>query len=101
MKIEDAITKCNNMAKGCWLSESANRGTCPEYADSCRESAENFNQIANWLDELRELRNRKSYWIDNDGMFMCANCGGECGVMSAYCSDCGFEMCGDEDDETD
>ena len=37
-------------------------------------------------------RDQQSYWIDTDGMYACANCGGESGIMSNYCPDCGCKM---------
>ena len=31
-------------------------------------------------------------WIDRNGVYTCSNCGGEAGVMTRYCSECGCKM---------
>lgn len=43
-------------------------------------------------------RSKQSHWIDNAGMYTCAHCGSEFGVMMNYCGGCGYRMDGDPDD---
>lgn len=40
-------------------------------------------------------KEKQSHWIDTDGMYTCAHCGSECGVMMTYCGECGCRMGGD------
>lgn len=64
-------------------------------AKDFQSSADEHKQLTEWLTELKQSREKHSHWIDNAGMFTCANCGGEAGVMTNYCADCGFRMDGD------
>ena len=36
-------------------------------------------------------------WIDRGGIFECSNCSAESGVMTRFCSDCGYQMDGGVD----
>lgn len=61
-----------------------------------QQQAQEMRQLLKLLEELKQYRERKSHWIDNDGMYTCAHCGAEAGVMTWYCSDCGYRMDGDD-----
>lgn len=38
---------------------------------------------------------RHAHWIGKGGIFSCSHCGAEDGVMTSFCSSCGFRMDGD------
>lgn len=38
---------------------------------------------------------RHAHWIGRGGIFSCSHCGAEDGVMTSFCSSCGFRMDGD------
>lgn len=58
-------------------------------------AVQEMRQFLKWLEELKQFRERKSHWIDSDGLYICAHCGAEAGVMTWYCSECGYGMDGD------
>lgn len=44
---------------------------------------------------------RHAQWIDRGGIFECSNCSAESGVMTRYCSYCGYQMDGGDQDAAD
>lgn len=47
---------------------------------------------------LVEVDQKHAAWIERGGIYACSNCGSEEGVMTDYCSSCGFKMDGGADD---
>lgn len=96
MKIEEAIQRYSEI-------EKKHRQFALEYArvhawDTAKgfqSSAEEHKQLVKWLTELKQRKESHSHWIDRDGLYICAHCGAEAGVMTWYCSECGYGMDGD------
>ena len=96
MTLDEAIQHCKD-------AEKANRQGALELArkcewdsaKSCQACADEHKQLAEWLTELKQNREKQSHWIDNSGMFTCAHCGSEYCVMMTYCGGCGCRMDGD------
>ena len=96
MKIEEAIQCYSEI-------EKKHRQLALEYArvhawDTAKDfqsSADEHKQLVKWLAELKQRKENHSHWIDRDGVYVCANCCGENGVMTTFCPDCGYEMDGD------
>ena len=84
-----------------------------EKAKVFRESAKDFTQIAEWLEELKAYRvadRPQGEWIAKDGVFYCSCCGNDSAGLSEddvyvyevplpnYCQDCGARMKGADDE---
>ena len=95
MTLDEAIQHFKDVAKGQAEAAESLRYDYYEDANKCDDCAEKNEQLAAWLTELKQRRENKSHWIDRDGVYVCANCGGENGVMTTFCPDCGYEMDGD------
>lgn len=89
MQIEEAIQRYSEI-------EKKHRQFALEYARvHAWDTAKDYKQLVEWLTELKQRKENHSHWIDRDGVDVCANCGGENGVMTTFCPDCGYEMDGD------
>ena len=50
---------------------------------------------------LIDVDEKHSHWNDSGGIYICAHCGAEAGVMTKFCSECGYWMNGGDQDDND
>lgn len=84
MELDEAIIHAETVAKG-----------------QCGPCAEDHAQLAAWLKELKERREteaetvRHGYWIEENGVQICSECGEEHDwdeYRAPYCETCGAKM---------
>ena len=73
------------------------------YKKKCCKCAEEHRQLAEWLKELKQLREQESktgHWISlddfrgkyNENGFMCSECGEHSDFEENFCPNCGTKM---------
>lgn len=98
MTIEDAIKHCRDTA----LSNAGNaiaylKGAQKMLAESCEKCAAEHEQLAKWLEELKQRRDaepvRHGEWVMLcDGRYYCSECQAHIGRYREYCGKCGAKM---------
>lgn len=103
-----------DLCKDCQLDEAIESERMGQYkcAKSCREEADNFVQLKEWLEELKRLREEKrptGKWIDHYYPYFevpgieCSECGKDVDYWTSnydypkYCPNCGTPMKGGEE----
>lgn len=93
MTLEEAIQHCKESAKA---NRDGALGFAREHnwgaATACKACAQEHEQLAAWLTELKQRKENHSHWIDRDGMMICEKCGAEFSVNMPFCGMCGAEM---------
>lgn len=96
MTIEEAIQHCEEAAKA---NRDGALGFAREHnwgaSTACKACAQEHDQLAEWLTELKQRKENRSHWIDRDGIMICAKCGAEFATTMPFCGMCGAEMDGD------
>lgn len=106
MTIDDAIKHCRDTA----LSNAGNaiaylKGGQKMLAESCEKCAAEHEQLAKWLEELKQRRDaetvRHGRWVDwsmwGDSKYECSECDCEMKYTTNFCPRCGARMDGGED----
>ena len=103
MTLDEAIAHAEEVARSCqWKAYDIERDDYPDL----KECAEEHRQLAEWLRELKELRDKKP----NVGKWIRGQCSVCCGqapfwpmastyYKSKFCPTCGSQMNGGEQDE--
>lgn len=85
--------------------------SCPmQFGGWCGVSpAEVDERVAETVDEawiqkkpkwcpLVDVDQKHAHWNDLGGIYSCSNCGAEDGIETAFCSSCGYQMDGGDQD---
>lgn len=91
MELDEAIRHAEEMAE---LNEA-----------ECFECAEEHRQLAEWLKELKEYKERAAVWLPDDELsfdparpwWKCSHCYERTGIRTQFCPDCGYKMRCQED----
>ena len=100
MTIDEAIKHCEEVAERYERVEDSHADE--KLKEECLQCAADHWQLAGWLRELKQLRDRKrAHWlICSDGYYpYCSECGHWPKEMSKFCPCCGAEMYGDDREE--
>lgn len=102
MNLDEAIQHCKEKAKELREQPFKEKMDIEDVA-SCEECAEEHEQLAEWLMELKKLREeKKGEWIemaDNYGhsSYFCTRCGTQKGKPYDVCPNCKADMRGKEE----
>ena len=91
------------MPESCMLCPMQFAGVCivspSGVTDRVAESYEDALIMAKpkWC-PLVDVDQKHAHWNDLGGIYACSNCGAEDGIETAFCSSCGYQMDGGDQD---
>ena len=99
MTLDEAIKHCEEKAKEQKAKAVGyfNGGYSSQIeGKSCLKCAEEHEQLAGWLKELKDLKEKSlGEWINVNGdgsLWKCSICGEQSCCRGKYCPDCGLKM---------